>query len=119
MSEDIYRPDSFEEVKVGAVEETKIKEINAGKQDDFRTAAYWENTDSSKSAIAEAKESPAIEVVTENGGRMVVNLPADNVVKPRSVLGRFKRTYGSYPKVGTVVKTEIDKNGFHRVVLEQ
>ena len=49
---------------------------------------------------------------------MVINLPANNRISPKSKLALFKKTYGDFPKVGMAVQTKSDENGFFRIILE-
>ena len=108
----------YEEAKVGAVSKTTISAISEGKGKDFRTEGYWENTNLTKQQIGDAKEQPAIEIKTENGASMVMNMPKGKVIHPKSTLAKFKKTYGAYPSEGLSVDTKLDENGFNRIVIE-
>lgn len=117
---DKYMPDQYEELKVGTKEETAITGIKQGPASEFRTEAYWENIkDATPEEIEEAKNRAAIEVRTDNGARLVINLPESNTVSPASNLALFKKTYGKYPEKGQKVTTKVDENGFRRIVLEK
>lgn len=108
----------YKEVSIGEKEKVEIKEIKEGTQGDFRPEEYWANTDLSKSEIADAKAKQAIEIVTSNNSRMVINLPTSEMIHPKSTLAKFKKTYGKYPEEGQEVETKLDQNGFNRLVLE-
>ena len=124
MSEHIQRIETtgIEEVPAGAVAQSKIVEIQKGTQSDFRNDAYYEASKLGKNEIADAKRSPAVEVTTENGAKLVINLPkadANGVAKlhPKATLAVYKRKYGKFPAVGDSVATQLDANGFWRLVL--
>lgn len=108
----------YEEVKAGEKMETKVTEVNEGKQSDFRSSAYFDKIEGSKDEIEKIKESPALQVICDNGSEAIINLPNNNRISPKSKLAMWKRTYGDFPKVGQVVQTKSDENGFFRVVLE-
>jgi len=108
----------FEEVKAGEKADTKVTEVNEGVQDDFRTDAYFDKIEDSKEKVEQIRKSPALQIVTENGAELVINLPANNRISPKSKLAMFKKTYGDFPKVGMKVSTKTDDNGFFRIVLE-
>lgn len=110
--------EGYKDQKVGEISETTITEIAEGKQGDFRQDSYWENADSSKSEIAEAKNQRAVELKTANGARFVINMPKTKEMHPKSLLSRFFRTYGVAPSVGLKVKTMLDKNGFNKILLQ-
>ena len=85
----------------------------------FRSEKYFENiTDASPEQIDEIKKSDAIQVLTDNGAELVINLPVSNRISPRSKLALYKKTYGDFPKVNQKVTTKTDDNGFFRIVLE-
>lgn len=89
----------YEDIKPGEKEDTEVVEVKEGVQTDFRTDNYWEKVEDTKENIEKMKEQPAIEVKTENGASLVINMPASKKVNPKSNLGLWKATYGDYPKV--------------------
>ena len=106
-------------MKAGEKADTKVSEVKEGKQKDFRSDKYFENIqDASAEQIEKIKESAAIQVVTENGAELVINLPGNNRISPKSKLAMYKKTYGDFPKAGQKVQTKTDDNGFFRIVLE-
>ena len=108
----------YQEVKAGEKAETKVTEVNEGKQEDFRSDKYFDNIEGSPNEIKKIKESAAIQIVTDNGAELVINLPANNRISPKSKLAMYKKTYGDFPKAGQKVQTKTDDNGFFRIVLE-
>lgn len=108
----------YEEVKAGEKADSKVTEVNEGKQSDFRTDAYFDKIEGSKEEIEKIKEASALHVICDNSAEMVINLPASKRVSPRSKLALYKKTYGDFPKVGQKVQTKTDDNGFFRIVLE-
>ena len=118
----------YQEVKAGEKADTKVTEVNEGKQSDFRTDKYFEmwfsiyitqkNIEGSAEEIEKIKKSAAIQIRTENSAELVVNLPNNNKISPKSKLAMYKKTYGDFPKVGQKVSTKTDDNGFFRIVLE-
>lgn len=115
----MYDASKLEPIVVGTKEQTTIATILNGTQDQFRGTGYWEHTKLTPSQIESAKKESAIEIQTMNGAKMVIRLPENNRVNPKSGLGLFKKTYGSYPTVGQKVDTKIDENGFNRIVIEK
>ncbi len=111
--------DQYSEMKLDEKEKTRITEINEGTQNDFRTENYWSATNLTKQQIADAKKTQCIEIKTENGASMVINMPSGKTIHPKSTLAKFKRTYGKFPAAGMEVDTKTDENGFHRIVVEQ
>lgn len=115
--------DEYEDVKPGDKEATKVTEVNKGEAGEFRTDKYWDKVqdknDASDEEIEKLKKKPAIEVKTENGASIVINLPDDKKIRPGSNLGLWKKTYGEFPKVDQEVNTKVDDNGFNRIVLEK
>jgi hypothetical protein len=110
--------DSYKEVKAGEKEKTEIIQINEGKASDYRTNAYWDKVED-KANLQAQKDAPAIEIITKNGARMVINLPVGDTIFPASNLGLFKKTYGEYPAEGLKVTTKVDENGFKKIILEK
>jgi hypothetical protein len=108
----------YNEVKAGEKSKTKVTEIIEGKQEDFRSDAYYDKVEASKEELEKMKISPAINIKCENGADLVINVPASKTINPKSKLGMWKRTYGDYPEVGQEVTTKVDENGFQRIVLE-
>lgn len=94
-----------------------ITEIHKGKAKDFYTEQYWDATSLTKSQIAEQKEIKAIEIITENGAKLVIILPETEMVHPKSILGKWLKQYQKAPTEGMHIKTLVDKNGFYKVVL--
>lgn len=109
----------YSEVKAGERSETKVSEVIEGTQEEFRTPKYFENVEGSNEEIEKLKKAPAINVVTENGASLVINLPATKIISPKSNLGLWKKTYGDFPSVGQKVTAKTDDNGFQRIVLEK
>lgn len=113
-----YDPNKLTEMKTGTREKTRIISIEEGKQGELRPDTYWENIKNmSKEELREMKNKSCIKIRTENNATLIMNLPNEKGVHPRSSLALFKKKYGSYPKVGMEVETEIDENGFNRIVL--
>jgi len=110
--------EQYEEVKAGEKAQTKVTEVNEGKQESFRTDKYFENIEGSAEEIKKIRDSSAIQVKTANGAELVINLPANNRISPKSKLAMYKKTYGDFPKVGQTVATKTDDNGFFRIILE-
>lgn len=116
----------YKEAKPGIREETTVKSLKEGKQEDFRMDGYWENVKQKNNEsdedfaqrVTDAKKSPALNVVCANGANMVINLPSGETISPRSNLAKWKNTYGDYPQEGQKVTTKTDENGFPKVVLE-
>lgn len=105
-------------MKIGEKEKTIVASVSEGVQSDFRTEKYWEATNLTKQQIEDAKKQKAIEVRTNNGASLILNMPQGLKVHPKSTLAKFKKTYGKYPEEGMAVETKIDENGFSRIVLE-
>ena len=110
--------EGYQDVKAGLKTETQVKEITEGTQEQFRTANYFDSFQD-KTKIEVAKKQKAIKVLCENGATKVISLPMDKVVRPKSELFLWKKTYGEYPKVGQKVTSKIDENGFQNIVLEK
>lgn len=109
----------FKETKVGEKTKTSVIEIHEGIEEDFRSPNFWEKIDATKDEIERLKKTAAIEILTANGARMVIRLPADDKIRPNSNIALWKKTYGDYPEEGQDVYTKTDENGFERVVLEK
>lgn len=102
---------SYEEIKKGDIEKTKIIEIKQGKLGDFKADKYFEKK-------PEAKEREAIQIICENGAKEEINLPVTKKITPNSKLGKFKSTYGKYPEINLEINTIVDDNGFYSIVLK-
>lgn len=112
---------AMEEMQIGAEVKTKITEIKEGTQNDFRAVKYWDSLlekGEKKEQVELLKNQKCVEIITDNGAKMVINLPANNIIHPKSLLAKFKKTYNSFPKVDLIVKSETDENGFNRIVLK-
>jgi hypothetical protein len=107
------------EVQVGARQTTKITAIKEGTKADFYGDEYWAAIKEDKASIEAQKKQPALEVATENGATVVIAIPANKVVNPKSNLALWKKTYGKYPEVGQQINTKTDENGFQKVVIEK
>ena len=121
---ELYQPDKFEDVKIGEKTETEVLEITEGKQEDFRTEEYWttilaKDNAPSKEEVETMRKKTAIQITTVNGATLVINLPANNIVNPKSNFALWKNTYNKYPAEGQKVTTKTDDNGFQRIVLEK
>jgi hypothetical protein len=107
------------EVQVGARQTTKITDMKEGVKNDFYGDEYWAAIKEDKASIDAQKKQPAVKITTENGATMVISIPANKVVNPKSNLALWKKTYGKYPEIGQVINTKTDENGFQRVVVEK
>ena len=116
--EDVFG--KLEDIKIGSKEETSVVKVQLGTQGLFRPNGYWEKVkDVSASQIDAMKKQVAVEVLCANGATMVLSLPANNKVHPKSNLALWRKTYGGNPAVGQKVVTKVDENGFFGVVLEK
>ena len=124
MSENINKIDmtGVTEVPAGAVENSKITAIAKGTQGEFRSDEYYAASTLSKSEVVEAKASAAVEITTANGASLVLNLPKTvngvTNLHPKSTLAVYKKKYGKTPEVGDTVATQLDSNGFWRIIVQ-
>lgn len=110
-----YTPEKYVEVetpKPGTMEKTVIKLVEEGTIGQFVKDFDKYNKEGNSSP-----EDPAILVTCENGANKMFTLPKEGKVSKRSNLGRFKSTYGSYPKEGLEVNTIADEGGFFNIVM--
>ncbi len=114
--QDEYDLNGYTTMPIGVELDSKITEIKKGLAKDFFGDEYWQATMLTKQEIAEAKNTPAIEIHTENGAKLAMILPSKKELHPKATLARFIAKYGT-PSVGQVIKTKIDQNGFYRIVV--
>jgi hypothetical protein len=125
ITDSLQSLDGYSDIQAGMREKTKIKEIKRGKATLFYSGRYWDaikpKTNEAMEDFANRlnymKEQDAIELVTENGATTIISLPQSKLVHPKSKLGSFKRIYGSFPKVGLEVLTEVNQQGFNQIVI--
>lgn len=112
-----YNPEGYQEKKTGTQEKTKITSIEEGTAEELRGEGYWSKFEGSKDQLKDAKKQKCILVSCVNGASIVIALPKENTVHPKSTMGKFKKTYGKYPEDGMEVTTIMDENGFNRIML--
>jgi hypothetical protein len=111
-----YEPNKLTE-KASVQENATIQSIEEGTAGEMRPDSYWSKFEGDKQELAEAKKAPVIRVTASNGAALVISLPKNGVVHPKSTLARFKKTYKKYPEQGMQVTTIPDENGFQRIML--
>ena len=116
MSDQINWGD-YKVAKEGETSATKVSEIKKGLLGEFIPKESLKFADSAEDREERAK-APSIQVKTENGASKVLALPKSGTIHPKSALALWKKTYKEYPKVGQEVETEMDEQGFQRIILK-
>jgi hypothetical protein len=108
-----YNPKEFVEKqlpKAGTRIDATVKEVSHGTIGDFiapDVLVKWDNADPNGEAIE-------VHAETSDGliRKVVITLPADKSVHPRSKLAQWKKAYGEYPHEGQDVYLITDAEGF-------
>lgn len=119
----MYNPGALSEAETaekdtsskGRMVETEVTQILEGRVRDFvRDFEKYKRGSKGKASM----DDPAIRVITSFKAALMITLPKDNIVTQKSFLGRWKRTYGDYPKVGQKVKAICNNRGYYDIYLE-
>jgi len=92
-----------------------VTTIETGKIGDYvdeKALLEWKNTKADDPAI-----QIAVELTDGSTMRKTLTKPLDNLVHPRSNLGRWKKVYGGYPRVGQEVFLIANEEGYFELVL--
>ena len=111
-----YKPEEYKEMKIGEPEKAKVVEIKEGTLGDFVSPESWNKFD------PEGRTKPeheAIEIRTNNNARLLIKLPQNKELHPKSLLAKWKRTYGKLPQVGDPVNTVNNEDGFREIMLSK
>ncbi len=96
-------------MEIGKVSETTISEIFVGTGAEIYPSALLEN-----SKYPVDTEKRAIAVHCENGAIEYFSYP--EFIHIKNKLFAFQQKYGKFPEVGMKVYTQIDQNGFEKLV---
>ncbi|MEM3844875.1 MAG: hypothetical protein QXU98_04150 [Candidatus Parvarchaeota archaeon] len=97
--------------EAGRVSETQITDV---KVDKVKVLMPKEMIENSKYPID--LEADVCMITCENGAVEYMNLPNDKIIKPKSKLYKFVNKYNAMPHRGQHVYTQIDVNGFERLL---
>ena len=111
MSEQKNIYEGLTEQVSGQITATTITDVNVGTTKELLPQKMIDN---SKYPID--LNAMCIKVTCDNGAVDYFNLPNDSVIKRKSKLYRFKKTYGKYPELNMQVNTQTDDMGFERIV---
>jgi hypothetical protein len=100
------------DVKAGTMNEVTVSEIKEGNLKEL--VGNWEKFNKQGEANPEQR---AIKVVTSSKAARTVPLPEGDECHPKSIMGRWIKTYGAAPFVGQKVKTMVNADGFEDIVL--
>ena len=107
----------YKKLAAGETAKAKVVSVEAGKLGDFIPKENLKFAESIEERETRAA-SPAIQVKTDNGATKVIAMPKGETIHPKSALALWEKTYKDYPKVGQVVDTEVDDQGFQRIILK-